>query len=41
MSAEENKAMILQMFEIGERSQNAESTMALFDPACHFPDLVF
>jgi predicted ester cyclase len=41
MSAEENKATILQMFEIGERSQDAESTMAMFDPACRFPDLVF
>jgi steroid delta-isomerase-like uncharacterized protein len=41
MSTEENKATILHMFEIGEQSQNAESTMALFDPACHFPDLVY
>jgi predicted ester cyclase len=40
MSAEENKATILHMFEIGER-EGPQAVLDMYDPACRFPDLVF
>jgi steroid delta-isomerase-like uncharacterized protein len=40
MSAEENKALILQWLEIEQR-EGREAMLAMHDPACSFPDLAF
>jgi predicted ester cyclase len=40
MSAEENKAAILQMFETVEQA-GPQTDVSMFDPACRFPDMAF
>jgi steroid delta-isomerase-like uncharacterized protein len=40
MSAEENKAIILQVIE-AERKEGLQAAIAFYDPACSFPDLAY
>jgi steroid delta-isomerase-like uncharacterized protein len=40
MSAEENKAIILQLIE-AEQKEGPQAVFAFYDPACSFPDLAY
>jgi predicted ester cyclase len=40
MSAEENKAIILRAVE-AEQKEGLQAVLAIYDPACSFPDLAF
>jgi steroid delta-isomerase-like uncharacterized protein len=40
MSAEENKAIILQAIE-AEQKEGLQAVFAMYDPACSFPDLAY